>query len=298
MSLQDRAMLVSLHLSKWGVNRQDEPSATDLALRKRANSKAIRVTKRLLADNTAYDAIRKFDSALSSWYRANTVPFDDNDARLLPTTEYDRFTTHMRNSRTQREALVRGFLIDYDAFVSGDRRDGSGLGEMWNAKDYPDRFTVAERFGMKLDMAPVPDKKHFLVTIGREELLELQRGVDARIAAAEAKVRADLFRQLSAPIMAMAEKLASDRKLTLGTTGPLVENLQTVLALIPRYNLTGDKDLDAFCTRAKELSTVAPETLKTNPMVRGSVARRAQAIIDEMSDFMGGAPSAPLAVAA
>lgn len=297
MSLQDKAMLVTLHLSKWGVNRQDEQSATDLAQRKRANKKALRVTKRLLADNSAYDAVRKFDANLSTWYRANTVPFDDHDASLLPTTEYDRFTTYMRNARTQREALVRGFLSDYDTFVTGDRNDGTGLGDLWNARDYPDRFTVAERFAMKLDLSPVPDKKHFLVTIGRDELLELQRGVDARIAAAERKVRMDLFRQLAQPILAMAEKLASDRKLTLGTTGPMIENLQAVLDLIPRYNLTGDTDLDAFCQRAKELSAIAPQTLKSNPLVRESAARRAQSIIDDMADFMGGAPE-PVAAAA
>ena len=86
MSLQDRASArqpapLQVGSEPAGQNRAPPTSAT----RKRANSKAIRVTKRLLADNTAYDAIRKFDAALSSWYRANTVPFDDNEtARLLP----------------------------------------------------------------------------------------------------------------------------------------------------------------------------------------------------------------------
>lgn len=99
MNLQDRgcssACIFQVGSEPAGRTERHRPRPAQAG-----EQQTIRVTKRLLADNTAHDAIRKFDASLSSWYRANTVPFDDNDARLLPTTEYDRFTSHMRNSRT------------------------------------------------------------------------------------------------------------------------------------------------------------------------------------------------------
>ena len=295
MSLHDKAILVSLSTPKYGLNRHDDTEAKAVAQRHGADSKSIGVTKRLLQGNPAFDAIRKFDTALHVWNREQTLPWNDDGTRLLPTLQYDAYMAHMRNARTDRERLVRAFLDNYDAFVQSDR---ATLGTMFNASDYADRYTVRERFTFKLDVQPVPDGKDFRVTVSKGDLIDLQKNVDARLREAEDKARLDLFQRLSAPLFEIATKLGDGKDLTLRTTNPLAQNLREILDLIPRLNITGDAKIMEFHAAATErLSHITPETMKDNDLVRSVAARQAQAILDEMSDFMGPVPVALAAAA-
>ena len=133
MSLHDKAILVSLSTPKYGLNRHDDTEAKAVAQRHGADSKSIGVTKRLLQGNPAFDAVRKFDTALHLWNREQTLPWNDDGTRLLPTLQYDAYMAHMRTARTDRERLVRAFLHNYDAFVQSDR---ATLGSMFRASDY------------------------------------------------------------------------------------------------------------------------------------------------------------------
>ena len=295
MSLHDKAILVSLSTPKYGLNRHDENEARDVAKRHGADSKSIGVTKRLLQGNPAFDAVRKFDAALHVWNRTQTLPWNDDGTRLLPTLQYDAYMTHMRHARTDRERLVRLFLDNYDAFVQSDR---AALGTMFRASDYADRYAVAQRFTFALEVQPVPDGKDFRVTVSKGDMLDLQKNVDARIAAAADKARLDLFHRLAAPLQEIATKLGDGTDLTLRTTNPLAENLREILDLIPRLNITGDAEIMRFHAAALDkLAHITPETMKGNDLVRSVAARQAQSILDEMSDFMGPAP-ATLAAAA
>jgi hypothetical protein len=296
MSLHDKAILTSLSLGKFGLNRHDDHEAREVARRAGADSKSVSVTKRLLQGNPAYDAVRKFDAALGTWNRKQTLPWNDDGTRMLPTLQYDAYMTSMRQARTDRERLVREFLSGYDAFVQADR---SRLGTMFRSSDYPDRSTVAQRFGFELAVNPVPDGKDFRITVSKEDLIALQQNVEVRVQHAEEKARLDLFQRLATPLLAMAEKLGDSAKdLTMRTTVPLIDNLKEILELIPRLNITGDAKIEEFRRRVlEELAQITPETLKDNDLVRSVAARKAQSILDEMSDFMGGPAPALAAVA-
>lgn len=184
------------------------------------------------------------------------------------------------------ERLVRDFLSGYEAFVQADRRS---LGNAFRSSDYPDRWTVAERFAFRLDVQPVPDGKDFRVVVGEDELVAIQLNVTVRVKEAEGRARLDLFQRLAAPLSDMASKLGdTGKELTLRTTNPLVENLREILDLIPRLNITGDGKIEEFRRHAlDQLASITPETLKDNDLVRSVAARKAQNILDEMSDFMG-----------
>ena len=106
MSLHDKAILVTLSLPKFGLNRKDDGEAKEVAKRHGADSKSAAVTKRLLQGNPAYDAIRKFDAALGLWNRTQTLPWNDDGTRMLPTLQYDTYMTYMRQARAEREGLT------------------------------------------------------------------------------------------------------------------------------------------------------------------------------------------------
>ena len=284
-------MLVSLSLSKFGLNRKDAEEAKQVAARHGGDEASFAVTKRLLAGNAAYDLIRKYDSGLGAYNRKHTLPWDDAGTRLLPTLQYDEYMTYMRAARAERDNLVRSFLSGYDAFVQADR---TALGTAFNPDDYPDRFLVRDKFEMKLDVSPVPDGKDFRVTVSKEDLIELQQNVAARISNAEEIARRDLMARLAEPLQKMASTLGDpDKKLTLNVTVPLVENLREILDLLPKLNVLDDPRIEKFRLAAqKSVAHYEPESLKNSQVVRTVVASKAQEIVDAMADFMG-APVVP-----
>ena len=290
MSLHEKAVLVTLSLSRFGLNRREDEEARAVARRHAADSASVSVVKRILHGAAGYDAIRKFDGQLGEWNRRHSLPWSDAGTRLLPTLGYADYMERVRQSRAEREGLVRTFLDSYDAQIQADR---ARLGTMFRASDYPDRCTVRERFAFRLDVTPVPDGKDFRISVSREEMLAMTAGVDERIKAAEEKARLDLFHRLAGPLSDMAEKLGSGRDLTLQTTNPLIENLTAILDLIPRLNITGDPKIEEFRRLALEkLASITPTTLRDNDLVRAVAANRAQEILDRMADFMGGPPPA------
>ena len=290
MSLHEKAVLVTLSLSRFGLNRREDEEARAVARRHAADSASVSVVKRILHGAAGYDAIRKFDGQLGEWNRRHSLPWSDAGTRLLPTLGYADYMERVRQSRAEREGLVRTFLDSYDAQIQADR---ARLGTMFRASDYPDRCTVRERFAFRLDVTPVPDGKDFRISVSREEMLAMTAGVDERIRAAEEKARLDLFHRLAGPLSDMAEKLGSGRDLTLQTTNPLIENLTAILDLIPRLNITGDPKIEEFRRLALEkLASITPTTLRDNDLVRAVAANRAQEILDRMADFMGGPPPA------
>ena len=295
MSLHEKAVLVTLSLSRFGLNRREDEEARAVARRHAADSASVSVVKRILHGAAGYDAIRKFDGQLGEWNRRHSLPWSDAGTRLLPTLGYADYMERVRQSRAEREGLVRTFLDSYDAQIQADR---ARLGTMFRASDYPDRCTVRERFAFRLDMTPVPDGRDFRISVSREEMLAMTAGVDERIKAAEEKARLDLFHRLAGPLSDMAEKLGSGRDLTLQTTNPLIENLTAILDLIPRLNITGDPKIEEFRRLALEkLASITPTTLRDNDLVRAVAANRAQEILESMADFMGG-PAPALEIAA
>jgi hypothetical protein len=291
MSLHDKAMLVTLSLSKLGLNRKDPNEAKEVAKRHGGDAESFRVTKRLLAGNKAHKAIRTFDSSLAEYHRKHTLPWDDKGTRLLPVLSFDGHTKYIRDARATREGLVAAFITDFHAFKQADR---IALGTAFSEADYPDPYQLRRAFAMDFKIDPVPDGKDFRITVSKEDMLELEKGVAARIANAEQVIKQELMGRLAEPLQKMAEKLGDpDKKFTLGTTVPLVEGLREILDMLPAMNIVGDPRIERFRQSALKLSKYEPETLKNSPVVRTVVASKAQEIVDAMSDFMG-APVVPL----
>jgi hypothetical protein len=294
MSLQTAAILVALSTPKFGLNRADEDEAKAVASKHHAEAKSVTVTKRILQGNPSFDAIRKFDGQLGIYNRKMTLPWDDNGTRMLPTLQYDEYMAYMRKARTDRDELVRVFLAGYDSFVQADRQK---LGTLFRSSDYPNRWLVRDRFAFALDVQPVPDGKDFRIAVGKIERAEMEKNVENRVKQAEERARTDLMQRLAEPLWKMVERLDTDNKVTLTTTVPLIENLREVLDLIPRLNIVGDPKIEEFRRAALEkLAHITPQTLKESDLVRSVAVRQAQAIIDDMADFMGG--PTPSAIAA
>ena len=287
--LNKKAVLVTLSLSTFSPRKTDKRATRQVLTQHAAASDGGRFIKNLLPDE-AIEPIQKLDGELRQFHYDNTVPWGDEGQRLLPILRYETYTERMRRSRAQRESLVQRFLENYESWVKGAASRLSGL---HNPGDYPAREDVAKKFQFKLHCQPVPDAGDFRVDVANEELDALRSSVNERLAEAARLAHQDLCRRLAQPLAAMVERLFQPDAVFRDT---LVGNLHQIVDLIPALNITGDAQLETVRQRVlADLSHYTPDQLRENKHDRKAAAAKAQAILEQMSGFLGSADDLPQA---
>ena len=136
---------------------------------------------------------------------------------------------------------------------------------------------MQQEFKWHLDVLPMnPDSRDVRMILGNDYVDEIQR-------AAEARCRAQLAERIAAPLQNMVRRLSEPEGKFMDT---LVTNVADIAALIPALNLTGDPRFDALQQQLETLTRHNAPTLRKSSSARNDTARQAQAILDQMSDFL------------
>ena len=285
MTLKNRAILITLGLSSFAPRKTDKRVTEKVLNQHGAGHDAGRWIKNLLPE-AALKPVTELDGEIRRFHYQHTLPWTDDGRRILSTAGFDAYMTQMRAFRTAREARVRTFLDNYDRYVQEARRILNGT---FDPGDYPDRATAARRFDFRLDSIPIPDASDFRVTLAEGDMDDLRASVRSQVERAEQLARNDLLLRIAEPLAHMVTRLADDSAVFRDS---LVENLREIAALIPALNVTGDARIEALRVEVVDkLCRFSPEALRTNSIVRGAVARDAQAILDKMSDWLPSAPA-------
>ena len=280
MSLNNRAILITLGLSAYAPRKTDKRVTNQVLNQHGAGHDAGRWIKNLLPE-AALKPIGELDGEIRRFHYQRTLPWTDDGRRILPTAAFDDYMTQMRAYRAAREIRVKGFLDNYDRYVQEAKRILNGT---FDQSDYPDRFTAQRRFGFRLDSVPVPSETDFRVSLADGDMDALRESVRSQVERAEQLARNDLLLRLAEPLAHMVNRLADGSSVFRDS---LVENLREVVSLIPALNVTGDPRIEALRAEITEkLCNFTPETLRTNDVVRGAVARDAQSILDKMSAWL------------
>ena len=280
MSLNNRAILITLGLSAYAPRKTDKRVTSQVLNQHGAGHDAGRWIKNLLPE-AALKPIGELDSEIRRFHYQRTLPWTDDGRRILPTAAFDEYMTQMRSYRAAREIRVKGFLDNYDRYVQEAKRILNGT---FDQSDYPDRFTAQRRFGFRLDSVPVPSETDFRVSLADGDMDALRESVRSQVERAEQLARNDLLLRLAEPLAHMVNRLADGSAVFRDS---LVENLREVASLIPALNVTGDPRIEALRAEiTSKLCNFPAETLRTVEVIRGAVARDAQSILDKMSTWL------------
>ena len=248
------------------------------------------MSKTLLPDE-AIEPIRKLDGEIRAYHDKHTVPWGRNNEDLLASTFFLEYKDAMRGFRLRREPLVDTFVQNYPGSIQTAR---VLLGAAFDPADYPDSHRIRSKFSMSVDFKPVPNAGDFRISILREEMDELRKSVNARAEEAERDATSNVVRRLMSPLAEMVNR-HNDPTADLGLKSckSFVANVQEICDLIPAINITGDAKIEAARqTIMAGICTTDPEMLRDNESVRGDTARKAQEVLDTISEFF------PQAVAA
>jgi hypothetical protein len=155
ISLATSGVLVSVDVNVWSATKQDRIISNEVAGSKNAHQNAGKYTKNLLADHPKHKSLVNYRQTIYNWVKRRTYRWN-NSQDYLPVVELERFKREYNEHQTQFNSLLTAFLSDYDSIVSDMAFKAAGLGDMFDRADYPDRASLASKFGVRLFVSEVP----------------------------------------------------------------------------------------------------------------------------------------------
>ena len=287
MNLTHDAMLVSLRINAWSGRLHDRQASRHVAIHHDASASAGRYNKRLLP-KAAFAALTATMSQARTTHYENTLPWDDQGSRLLTVANYERYT-ELLDALGERVARERTrFIEDYDDHIDQARLD---LGRLFRIEDYPSKEALRNRFSIAYRIVPVPDAEHFMAELAAADTERVKRDIERRIEERLHGAVGDLYQRLGEAVEHVSERLREDGEgKPLVFRDSLIENLRSLVDVVPRLNIFGDDELARLCEQVKDrISVVDPDALRPSrtfdPAVRARVKRDADAMTTQFAGY-------------
>jgi hypothetical protein len=259
--ITERAMLAAVHISIWTAVKHDRKVSRDVADQHGAHQGAGRYNKQLLRGADKLDELRTLAGQIRQHFYKITLPWSDEGFRLLPANFYFDLMARMREFEAGFEQGVESFLRVYPQYIEQVRPELNGL---FREEDYPATEKLRTKFGVKLEVLPIPSGADFRVS--------LMRGTE------------DLWRRLHEVVAHMVDRLNEPES---RFHGSLVTNVLDLVEILPRLNVNGDADLNRFAEQVKErLCNYSAQDLKRHDLLRVTAAADAVNIVAEMDGLL------------
>jgi hypothetical protein len=288
--ITERAMLAAVHISIWTAVKHDRRISRDIADQHGAHQSAGRYNKQLLRGADKLDDLRRLAGQVRQYFYKITLPWSDEGFRLLPSNLYFDLTTRMREFEASFELGVESFLQVYPQYIEEVRPELNGL---FREEDYPGADKLRKKFGVKLELLPIPSGNDFRVQMSAEEHARVAREIDANVRDSLTRGTEDLWKRLREVVSHMVDRLNEPDSRFHAT---LVTNVLDMVEILPRLNVNGDAELNRFAEQVKgRLCNYSAQDLKKHDLLRVTTAADAANIVAEMDGLLRGREAAELA---
>lgn len=275
--ITERAMLAAVHISIWTAVKHDRRVSRDVASQHGAHQGAGRYNKQLLMGADKLEELRTLAGQIRQYFYKITLPWSDEGYRLLPAHFYFELTEKMREFEAAFALGVEDFLRVYPLYIEQVRPQLNGL---FRVEDYPAAEKLREKFGVKVEVLPIPTGDDFRVTLSAEEQARVAREIDESVRELLARGTEDLWSRLREVVTRMVDRLNEPES---RFHASLVTNVCDLVALLPQLNVNEDADLNKFAAQVRErLCNYTAHDLKKNEILRAVTATDAAEIVAEM----------------
>lgn len=279
--ITERAMLAAVHISIWTAVKHDRKVSRDVADQHGAHQSAGRYNKQLLRGADKLDDLRTLAGQIRQHFYKITLPWSDEGFRLLPSNFYFDLMEKMREFKTSFEQGVESFLAVYPQYIDQVRPELNGL---FREEDYPSAEKLRTKFGVKLEILPIPSGADFRVQMSAEEQARVSREIDARVRESLTRGTDDLWRRLREVVSHMMDRLNEPES---RFHASLVTNIFDLVEILPRLNVNGDEDLNRFAEQVKQrLCNYSAQDLKKHDLFRVATAADAANLVAQMNDLL------------
>jgi hypothetical protein len=282
MSLTEKAMLIRLNITQWTARKADKKATAEVHQNHNIQRAEWGGYSKSLVAREALEKIKKVANEARTFHYANTLPWRDDGARILPAANYLTYSQKMRDLENAFNLAVSQFEADYPGFVAQAQAELNGL---FNPDDYPPAADIKAKFAFAVSVDPLPSAADFRVSLAEDERAAIQADIETRTQAATAQAMRDLWQRLYDSVAHVAERLSDPDNIFRDS---LINNLIELTDLLPRLNLADDTALAGLADKVKaDLCAHKPEAIRTNEKTRQTVRDNAQAILDSMAGYFG-----------
>jgi hypothetical protein len=275
--ITERAMLAAVHISIWTAIKHDRKVSREVAEQHGAYVGAGRYNKQLLREADRLESLRSLSGQIRQYFYKITLPWSDEGYRLLPAHFYFELTTKMREFEQAFAQQVEEFLTVYPSYIEQVRPELNGL---FREEDYPSTEKLRNKFGVKLEVLPIPSGNDFRVTLSEEEQARVAREIDENVRQSLQKGNQDLWIRLKGVVAHMVERLNEPES---RFHASLVTNICELVELLPRLNVNQDAELNRIAGEIKDrLCGFTARDLKKNEILRVATANDAAQILTDM----------------
>jgi len=279
--ITERAMLAAVHVSVWTAVKHDKKISNEVARSHGASASAGRYNKQLLMGAEKLEEIRTLAGQIRQHFYKVSLPWSDEGFRLLPAHLYFDLTKLMREFEANFQNAVDDFLKVYPSYIEQVRPSLNGL---FQADDYPSADKLRKKFGVKLEVLPIPSGSDFRVDLSAEEQARVARDIDRGVREALARGNEDLWKRLREVVSHMVERLNEpDSRFH----SSLVTNVVDLVEILPRLNVADDPDLNRFAAQIRDgLCNHSARDLKKSEDLRVATASEAAGIVAAMDNVL------------
>lgn len=301
--LRDYAILVGFHKKAWTPTARDRRVEDETQQRKGYMGEAT-FRKRLIKKEWLAE-YRKVARQALTFHLENTLPWSDRGYRILVAKNIQRYLDGMSEFKIRAEVLVNELQNNWPAII--EEAKTLWPGEMFDPSDYPTDLEIGEMFGIDWTERPIPSSDDFrLQDLNPAMKKIIQEKMDAAVKNSIREATEEPWRIAFESIQRVVETLKDADK---GFQYTMLTKLQGLVDTLPGLNLTDDPRLAEVAEDARtllgkissefetaddedELREAAEDAsveLRKNKELRTAVAEDAQAALDKMAGFMGGA---------
>lgn len=282
------AVLVNLSIRTWAANVMDQSISKEIAVNHGTDTKLGRFWKTLVAKGvgTPLGDVFAIERAARKFHYENTLPWMHDGLRILPTTNYQSYTAKMREFKQAMDVAVAVFVNHYEATKETSKET---LKSLYRESDYPTRTMVARRFGLSIDILPMP-KSESLGEAGLSgiEVERIKRELETDLAITFQRANEDLWTRLYSCVSNLQVRMKGDPK---HLRESLLQNADDLLELLPRLNVNNDERLEDLRSKLKLTFTgMTFAVLRDDVATRNKAASEVSGIESMMTSFMGGHP--------
>jgi hypothetical protein len=275
--ITERAMLAAVHISIWTAIKHDRKVSREVAEQHGAYAGAGRYNKQLLREAERLESLRSLSGQIRQYFYKITLPWSDEGYRLLPAHFYFELTTKMREFEQAFAQQVEEFLAVYPNYIQQVRPELNGL---FREEDYPSTDKLRNKFGVRLEVLPIPSGNDFRVTLSEEEQARVAREIDENVRQSLQKGTEDLWTRLKGVVTHMVDRLNEPES---RFHASLVTNICELVELLPRLNVNQDEELNRFAGEIRDrLCGFTARDLKKNEILRAATANDAAEILTKM----------------
>ncbi len=278
--LAKKAMIAKLSTSCWSARKTDKEATEELLETKKAEKQAGSFSK-VLIDKKHLKKIREVINIMKKYHNANTLPWDNDGGRLLPSAKHSDYSSFLRQTKRELDAAVAEFVKDYPTYVA----DASFmLSDLYESSDYPDPTEMKEKFSIESDFSKVPESSDFRVDIPEFEQKKICQQIESRVEQQHAESMEKIWKRIYNTIAHMHDRLSDEDAIFRNS---MVENIDQLVSVLPQLNILENKALDDMAVELKNtLCGYEADELRKDKDLRKEVALKSNEMLEKISSFM------------